>query len=97
MDVLITEVKEELKVTWTFEDDKINRMIKRGRKRIMELTGTELLFLEEDLSKDLLLAYCRYSYNNALEYFLENFAPEILELQLKEAMKQSEEVIPDEG
>lgn len=33
----------------------------------------------------LLLDYCRYSYNNASEYFEENFAREILRLQLQVA------------
>ena len=31
----------------------------------------------------LLLDYCRYSYNNASEYFEENFARELLRLQLQ--------------
>jgi hypothetical protein len=42
----------------------------------------------------LLLDYCRYSYNNASEYFEENFAREILRLQLQVA---AEEVSADGG
>jgi hypothetical protein len=36
----------------------------------------------------LLLDYCRYSYNNASEYFEENFAREILRLQLQVAAEE---------
>ena len=36
----------------------------------------------------LLLDYCRYSYNNASEYFEENFAREILRLQLQVATEE---------
>jgi len=42
----------------------------------------------------LLLDYCRYVYNNASEYFEQNFAREILRLQLQVAV---EEVSADGG
>jgi len=45
----------------------------------------------------LLLDYCRYVYNNASEYFEENYSKEILRLQLQEGIKALpvEDVVPD--
>ena len=84
---LLQEVKEYLKITWDDEDSTLTRMIERGKNYLEDLTGTKLNFEEEGQPKSLLLDYCRYAYNNALEYFEENFAKEILRLQLKEAVK----------
>jgi hypothetical protein len=47
------------------------------------------------LAVSLLLDYCRYAYNNALEYFEENFRAQILRLQLLEGVKAlADEVAP---
>lgn len=88
---LLEEVKEYLKVTWNFEDATIQGYIARGINKIQSLTGTELDFEAEGQPKELLLDYCRYAYNNALEYFEDNFSKEILRLSLMEAVKQNEE------
>lgn len=87
MSQLLKEVKDELKITWDDEDEPLNRMIERGKVYFEELTGTNMDFLAEGQPKSLLLNYCRYDYNNALEYFEGNFQPEILRLQLTEAVK----------
>lgn len=84
---MLAEVKEYLKITWDDEDLNIEKIISRGKKEIENLTGTTLDFQEDNTPKSLLLDYCRYAYNNALEYFQENFKSEILRLQLMEAVK----------
>lgn len=84
---LLLEVKDYLKITWEDEDNYLQGIINRGKKYLKQLTGTELDFEVEGQPKALLLDYCRYAYNNALEYFEENFHKEILRLQLKEAVK----------
>ena len=49
------------------------------------------------LAVSLLLDYCRYVYNNASEYFEENFSKELLRLQLQEGIKaMADEVVSDE-
>jgi YD repeat-containing protein len=80
---MLEEVKKYLGVTWDDEDAKIQNIIDRGKKRLEGLTGGTLDFTSPGLPKDLLLNYCRYDYNNAVEYFEENFQTEILRLQLK--------------
>ena len=86
---MLQEVKEYLKITWNDEDARIQGIIERGKNYLQELTGTELDFEKEGQPKSLLLNYCRYDYNSALEYFEENFQREILRLQLMEAVKEN--------
>lgn len=85
--MLLQEVKDYLKITWDAEDSHLQGIINRGKEYLQDLTGTELDFEGEGQPKSLLLDYCRYAYNNAVEYFEENFQRQILRLQLKEAVK----------
>lgn len=85
--MLLQQVKDYLKITWDSEDTELNSIIKRGKATLNSLTGTTIDFEEEGLSQALLLDYCRYSYNNGLEYFQDNFAKELLHLQLVEGIK----------
>lgn len=86
---MLQEVKEYLKITWEDEDNYIQGIINRGKDYLNNLTGTELDFEVEGQPKALLLDYCRYTYNNALEYFEGNFHKEIIRLQLQEAVKEN--------
>lgn len=94
---MIVELKEYLKITWDSEDLYLQKIIDRGKVHLKDLTGTNLDFEIEGQAKSLLLDYGRYYYNNAIEYFEENFHKEILRLQLKEGIKASKEVVPSEG
>ncbi len=86
-EVLLQEVKEALRIEWTEEDARLGKIIKRGKGRLKGIAGPGLDFEEEGLARDLLLSYCRYAYNNALEYFEENFSQELTRLQVQEATK----------
>ena len=79
---MLDKVKAYLKITWDDEDTAITDLITRGKKKLEELAGAELDFDTEGLARALLFDYCRYAYNNASEYFEENFRHEILRLQL---------------
>lgn len=79
---MLEEVKEYLKITWNDEDSSLLSTIERGKATLCQLTGTSLDYANYLPAKSLLLDYCRYSYNNALEYFEDNFHKEILRLQL---------------
>lgn len=85
--MLLEAVKDYLKITWDDEDVAIQGIIDRGQAYLENLTGTDLDFDTEGQPRALLLDYCRYAYNNALEYFEENFRPQILRLQLQEGVK----------
>jgi len=96
--MLLQEVKNYLKITWEEEDAHIQGIINRGQAYLNVLTGAELDFEAEGPPKALLLDYCRYTYNNASEYFEENYAKELLRLQLQAGIDTlPTEVVPDEG
>lgn len=85
--MLIDELKFNLGIIGTDQDTNLQSIIARGEARLDGLTGVTLDFESEGLPKDLLLEFCRYAYNNAVEYFEENFSKEILRLQLESAVK----------
>lgn len=87
--MLLEKVKEYLKIDWDDEDGNLTGIIERGKSNLQELTGTTLNFEVEGQPRALLLDYCRYAYNNALEYFEENFHKEIVRLQYTEAVKEN--------
>ncbi len=64
------------------EEDPVT--IQEGIARILAAEGQrDQAVAETKPHMTLLLDYCRYAYNNASEYFEENFQKEILRLQLK--------------
>ena len=71
------------------EDNILTDLLKKGQGYVNGLAGVTLDFESNALAKNLLLDYCRYSYNNASEYFLENFREDILRLQLESAVIDS--------
>ncbi len=89
--MLLDDVKGYLRITGNDEDADIEKRISRGKAKLVGLTGKPLDFEVEGLANSLLLDYCRYDYNNASEYFEENFGSEILRLQFQSAVKDYEE------
>ena len=83
---LIDELKDNLGITGAAQDAALNAAINRGTAYLNDLAGVTLDFTADGLPKSLLLDFCRYAYNNATEYFEENFAKEILRMQLQSAV-----------
>lgn len=92
---MLQEVKDYLKITWSDEDAALMKLITRGQAYLNNLVGADLDFTA-GLPQSLLLDRCRYVYNNASEYFEENFSSEILRLQLQTGVEQlpADEVMP---
>jgi len=84
---MLGEIKSYLDVTWDDEDAKIQNMIDACKNNLKTLAGGTLDFTVEGLPKYLLKNYCRYDYNNASEYFEENFHQQIIRLQIEEGIK----------
>lgn len=91
--MLLDEIKDYLRLTGDDGNAILESTILRGKAKLEGLTGTTLDFEVEGLPKSLLFDYVRYAYNNASEYFEENFQREILRLQLQSAVKEIEEQI----
>jgi len=86
--VLLERLKERLKITWDDEDILLINMLERAEKSLNALMGVELNYNTPGPAQELLLERCRYDYNNALEYFEQNFAREIFRLQLQVAAEE---------
>ena len=86
--MLLERLKERLKITWDDEDILLINMLERAEKSLNALMGVELNYNTPGPAQELLLERCRYDYNNALEYFEQNFAREIFRLQLQVAAEE---------
>lgn len=80
---MLNEIKEYLRISGDAENVILESAIARGKGKLNDIAGIELDFVMEGLAKALLFDYVRYSFNNASEYFEENFQREILRLQLQ--------------
>ena len=87
---MLEGVKDYLKITWDDEDTQIQALIDRGEADLTELAGAELDFESEGLARSLLFDYVRYAYNNASEHFEDNFAKQILRLQIQTGVAEQE-------
>lgn len=88
---MLEEVKDYLKITWDDEDAPLTSMIGLAKANLNDLTGVELDFESDGLARTLFFEYCRYYYNNALEYFEENFQKELNRLMFQEAIKDAKQ------
>jgi len=88
---MLQDVKEYLKITWDDEDIKLQNMINRGQDYLNNYAGATLDFTTEGQAKALLLDYCRYAYNNALEYYEDSFKPDLLRLHVRKVVESSAE------
>lgn len=84
---MLVPVMDYLRVSSPYEENNLRRIIQRGQAYLNELTGVELDFGVEGLARSLLFDYCRYAYNNASEYFEENYRRDLLRLQLAAAVE----------
>ncbi|MEG1044719.1 MAG: head-tail connector protein [Oscillospiraceae bacterium] len=85
---ILAQSKEYLRLVGDDDNSLLTGLIERGKAFLQGRTGTDLNF-EEGSIKALLLDYVRYSYNNASEYFSENFKDELLSLMFKEGVRVS--------
>ncbi len=86
--MLLYKVKEKLRIIGDDQDHMLLDLIGRSEAAINEIMGVELNYEEPGEAQELLLERVRYDYNNALEYFEENFAAKILRVQLQVAAKE---------
>ena len=87
---MLAEIKEYLNYSVDEDVTALNQHISDGTARLQSLTGTVLDFEVNIFAKELLKNYVRYAVNHGAEYFEENFASEILRLQLLEGVGRLE-------
>ena len=81
-------IKNYLRVTWEHDDALLADLIERGQAYLNAHTGTDLDFGAEGPARSLLCDWVRYAYNNATEYFEENFRQDLYLLKLTVATKE---------
>ena len=82
---LLESVKNYLDITWedANTDAKITGIISRGMKFLNDKAGTELDYTVEDRPRELLMEYCEYARDKRLNEFMENYAPFLQDLRVK--------------
>lgn len=80
---LLGLIKNYLNITWedTETDKKIQNIIELGKSYLNNVVSRELDY-SSGKPLELLIAYCRYSFNESLEDFSKNFQHELICLQI---------------
>lgn len=89
---MLEKLKQYLNISW--EDDELDKklinLLEQSKNALTSLMGVNINFEEDKELEELLFNRVRYSYNNSLEYFEENFKSEILRLQLQKGVEALE-------
>ena len=83
----VYELKEILRADYE-PDWRLQDIIDRGKSKIDTLTGVTNDYDSDREAESLLIAYCRYEYNNALEDFEQNFSMQINALAIRAAIQE---------
>ena len=72
-----------------FEDDNLSRILKASYEDLKEMCGDYTL--DDEAFKELVYERSRYVYNDALEYFEENFLTRINTLSMRKVLGDEDE------
>lgn len=78
---LLEELKEDMHITNSGEDKNLKRLLSSSYSSIKNDCG-QFDISENERAKELVFNRVRYAYNDALEYFSDNFQSEITTLSL---------------
>lgn len=90
--MITTEILEEFKERMhlgDFEDDNLKRILKSSYEDLKETCGD--YDLTDETFKELVFERSRYVYNDALEYFEENFLTRINTLSMRKVLGDQDE------
>lgn len=90
---LLKEFKERMHISHSSEDDNLKRLLSFSIEDLLDKCG-QFDVEKEERAKELVFERTRYAYNDALEYFNDNFLSQINSLGLSIALKDGE---PDEA
>lgn len=86
---LLKEFKERMHISHSSEDDNLKRLLSFSLADLQEKCG-KFDIDENERAKELVFERTRYAYNDALEYFNDNFLNQINSLGLSIAFKEGE-------
>lgn len=87
---MVEEFKDRMHISHSGEDNNLKRMLSFSISALQETCG-RFDIEESQLAKELVFERTRYAYNDAVEYFEDNFLSQINGLGLSLAFKESEE------
>lgn len=85
-DEILKEFKERMHLG-NHEDDNLRRILSASNKALIRSCGAYDINTDESF-KELVFERSRYVYNDALEYFNDNFISEINSLSIDKALKE---------
>lgn len=86
MDKFLNEFKQRMKISHSSEDELLVGILDASYKDIVSLIG-DFNMESYVLGKELVFERARYSYNDSIEYFYDNFQQRILDLSLDLKMR----------
>lgn len=87
-DEIVKDFKERMHLG-DFEDDNLTRILKSSYEDLKETCGDYTL--KDETFKELVFERSRYVYNDALEYFEENFLTRINTLSMRKVLGDQDE------
>lgn len=85
---ILEEFKERMHITHSSEDDNLKRLLSFSVSAIKQSCG-DFDIKENERAKELVFERSRYAYNDALEYFNDNFLSELNSLGLSIAIAEA--------
>lgn len=89
-DEMVEEFKDRMHISHSAEDDHLKKMLSLSASAIKQNVG-DFKLEENDRAKELIFERTRYAYNDALEYFEDNFLSDLTGLGLFLALKESDD------
>lgn len=90
-ETVINQFKERIKLDGEFENDNLNDILTRSISVLLIQVGAGYSIEEHPQFKELVFERARYVYNDAIEYFNDNFQSEITLLQMSNPILSVEE------
>lgn len=84
---LLKEFKDKMHFSHSSEDDNLNKLLSFSITAIKKMVG-DVDIEQHAGARELVLERARYAYNEALEYFIENFSRDISTVQLDVALEE---------
>lgn len=82
---LLTQFKERMRLDGNHEDSNLTRILSASSVELKRVCGAYDINIDEAF-KELVFERSRYVYNDALEYFNENFLTQINSLSIQKAL-----------
>lgn len=86
---LIKEFKERMHISHSSEDDNLKRLLSFSIVDLLDKCG-QFELDKDERAKELVFERTRYAYNDALEYFNDNFLNQINSLGLSIALREGD-------